>query len=131
MSFSPSASTPVGIVLLGHGSPEPATSDEMRALRGQVAARLPGQRVVHAFLNQEPRLEAAVEDLIHQGCAAVRVLPVLVFTGRHMAHDVPTEIARLRSRHPDVAIGLDPYLFRQSGFADLLADSLRTPESLP
>jgi sirohydrochlorin ferrochelatase len=119
-----------GVVLLGHGSPEPATSDEMRALRDEIAARLPGQRVAHAFLNQDPRLESAVEDLIRQGCAAVRVLPVLVFTGRHMAHDVPAEIARLRERHPDVVLELDPHLFRQAGFAALLADSLRTPEGL-
>jgi sirohydrochlorin cobaltochelatase len=118
-----------GVVLLGHGSPEPATSDEMRALRDEIAASLPGHRVAHAFLNQEPRLEAAVADLAREGCATVRVLPVLVFTGRHMAQDVPAEIDRLRTRHPAVAIELDPYLFRQPGFSALLTDSLRKPES--
>jgi sirohydrochlorin cobaltochelatase len=85
--------------------------------------------VAHAVLNQEPRLEAAVADLAREGCATVRVLPVLVFTGRHMAQDVPAEIDRLRTRHPAVAIELDPYLFRQPGFSALLTDSLRKPES--
>jgi sirohydrochlorin cobaltochelatase len=103
----------------------------MRALRDDVAASLPNHRVIHAFLNQEPRLEAAVETLVAEGCVAIRVLPVLVFIGRHMAHDVPTEITRLRERHPGVSLELDPYLFRQPGFSALLADSLRQPESRP
>lgn len=128
---SPSSAAPVGVVLLGHGSQEPGTADEIRALRDLLLAKLSGHRVAHAFLNQEPRLESSVERLVDEGCGAVRVLPLLVFTGRHMAKDVPAEIARLRARHPAVPIELDPYLFRLPGFADLLATTLRSPESRP
>ncbi|HEX2613524.1 MAG TPA: CbiX/SirB N-terminal domain-containing protein, partial [Fibrobacteria bacterium] len=89
--------SPVGVVLLGHGSQEPGTADEMRDLRDRLGASLPGHRVAHAFLNQDPRLESAVEKLIGEGCGAVRVLPLLVFTGRHMSKDAPAEIERLRA----------------------------------
>jgi sirohydrochlorin cobaltochelatase len=130
--MSPAGSpSPVGVVLLGHGSQEPGTADEMRDLRDQLGASLPDHRVAHAFLNQDPRLESAVEKLIAEGCGAIRVLPLLVFTGRHMSKDAPAEIERLRARHPSVRIDLEPYLFRLPGFSALLAKAACNPESRP
>lgn len=114
-----------GAVLLGHGSREPGTEAEIKALCASLAAASPDRRHAHAFLNQEPKLETAVEALVAAGCTRIRVLPLLVFTGRHMIEDVPAEIGRLRDLHPGVLFELEPYLFRLPGFADLIADTLR------
>ena len=113
-----------GAVLMGHGSREPGTTDEIRALVDRLAAALPAQRLTHAFLNSDPRLGEAVETLVTQGCTSIRILPLLVFTGRHMIDDVPAELERLRALHPDVTFTLDPYLYRLPGFAALLASRL-------
>ena len=117
---------PIGVVLLGHGSQEPATADEMKSLRDALGAQLADHRFTHAFLNQEPRLEAAIERLVGAGCPVVRVLPLLVFTGRHMMHDVPAEIERLRALHPGTTLEIEPHLFRLPGFSALLARTLGT-----
>lgn len=116
-----------GVILLGHGSREPGTTAEITALCDQLAALMPGVRVAHAFLNQEPRLDDAAAALAAAGCTHVRVLPLLVFIGRHMIEDVPTALDRLRALHAGVEFALDPYLFRQPGFAGLLASSLANP----
>lgn len=118
-----------GAVLLGHGSREPGTEAEIKALCTALAETSPTRRFAHAFLNQEPRLETAVESLVAEGCGRIQVLPLLVFTGRHMIEDVPAEISRLRARHPGVRLDLEPYLFRLPGFAALLADTLNTPSA--
>ncbi len=134
MSSSPSPSVISGAVLLGHGSREPGTVSEIQALCARMAIDLPDWRFAHAFLNQDPRIEAAAETLVSGGCKRIRILPLLVFTGRHMIEDVPAELEKLRVTHPDVEFTLDPYLFRQHGFAGMLADALKHPspeEDLP
>lgn len=130
------ASSPVisGAVLLGHGSREPGTVTEIQALCAQLAFDLPDWRFAHAFLNQEPRIADAAETLVAGGCTRIRVLPLLVFTGRHMIEDVPAEIEKLRKLHPGIVFSLDPYLFRLHGFSGLLAEALKHPgpaEDLP
>jgi sirohydrochlorin cobaltochelatase len=116
-----------GVILLGHGSREPGTENEIRELCVQMAAKSPDHRFAHAFLNQEPKLAAAVDELLAAGCAGIRVLPLLVFTGRHMIEDVPAEVARLRALHPTITIDLESHLFRLPGFRDLLLRALETP----
>lgn len=124
-----------GVVLLGHGSRDPGTAGEMRALSERLAAALPGRLLAPAFLSSEPGLGEAVETLVARGCTSVRVLPLLVFTGRHMAHDVPAELERLRALHPGVTFTLEPHLYRLPGFAALLAarlhDAIPAQESSP
>ena len=126
-----------GVILLGHGSREPGTETEIRALCDDLAARV-GDRspaatphrylFAHAFLNQEPRLEAAAETLVAAGCKHVLIVPLLVFIGRHVIDDVPAALERLRTLHPGVAFAREPHLFRLPGFSDLIADTVtRTP----
>lgn len=121
-----------GVILLGHGSREPATEAEIRDLCAQLSARFAdgadARRFAHAFLNQEPRLESAAETLVAAGCTHVRILPLLVFTGRHMIDDVPAALDALRARHPGVAFALEPHLYRLPGFSDLIANVARSTE---
>ncbi len=124
-------SSPIyGAVLLGHGSREPGTEAEIKALCATLASATPDRRFAYAFLNQEPKLEPAVDRLVDAGCTVIRVLPLLVFIGRHMIDDVPAELDRLRARHPGVTFELEPYLYRLPGFADLIAKTLNA-DNLP
>lgn len=122
----PSMISPVlqGAVLLGHGSREPGTEAEIRELADTLRHAAPAWHFTHAFLNQEPKLDGAVEALAREGCRTIRVLPLLVFTGRHMLEDVPAEITRLRALHPETDIRLERHLYRLPGFAALLAQTL-------
>jgi sirohydrochlorin cobaltochelatase len=123
---SPSLS---GAVLLGHGSREPGALDEIQALRTELASASPEWRFTHAFLNQEPTLETAVSGLVSAGCSRIRVLPLLVFTGKHLLEDVPREIERLQGLHPGVHFERAPHLFNLSGFSALLTEALKESAS--
>jgi sirohydrochlorin cobaltochelatase len=121
-----------GIILMGHGSREPGTTAEIIALCDQLAVLMPEVRVAHAFLNQDPKLDDAAAALAAAGCTQIRIMPLLVFIGRHMIDDVPAALERLRALHAGVEFALDPYLFRQPGFAGMLASALeKAPEKAP
>ena len=109
-----------GVILLAHGSREPETEIELRELCRNLAESKKDSRFEIAFLNQEPKLDQALDSLVSQGCAQVRILPLLVFTGRHLREDIPNQINELRSKHANVNIELEPHLYRLSGFANLL-----------
>jgi sirohydrochlorin cobaltochelatase len=118
-----------GAVLLGHGSREPGALDEIRALRAELASASPDWRFTHAFLNQEPTLETAVAGLVDAGCSRIRVLPLLVFTGKHVLEDVPREIERLQGLYPRVHFERAPHLFRLPGFSALITAVLKESAS--
>lgn len=123
--------TSPGVVLLGHGSRDPGTGTEIKALCATLADGRPDVRFHHAFLNQDPTLDAAVEALAAAGCTRITVLPLLVFIGRHMTDDVPEALERLRALYPAVTFRLEPYLFRLPGFSDLLAQTLNRTAASP
>lgn len=129
MEMSPALSS--GAVLLGHGSREPATETEIRELCAALASAPSGMLIRHAFLNQEPKLDAAVQALVDAGCTQITILPLLVFIGRHMIDDVPEALERLRAHHPAVTFRLEPHLFRLPGFSDLIAHTLTRTQSSP
>jgi sirohydrochlorin cobaltochelatase len=114
-----------GAVVLGHGSREPGAEAEIRSLVAALSLAEPEWRFAHAFLNQEPSLETAVAGLARAGCSVIRVLPLLVFTGKHVLEDIPNEVERLRSLHPFIVFEIEPYLSRLSGFTGLVLEGLR------
>lgn len=122
---SPSlAPASVGVILLGHGSREPGTVSEIKDLGRRMAEGSPETRFEHAFLNQEPSLAAAVETLVKEGCDTIRVMPLLVFVGKHLLEDVPSEIERLQALYPHVRLERTSHLFRLPGFPELLTAAL-------
>ena len=114
-----------GAVLLGHGSSAPGAEAEIKALVAALSLAEPEWRFAHAFLNQEPSLEIAVGALAKAGCSVIRVLPLLVFTGKHVAEDIPNEIERLREIHPFIHFELEPHLSRLPGFSGVVLEGLR------
>ncbi|WP_332815237.1 sirohydrochlorin chelatase [Ramlibacter sp.] len=94
-----------GIVLLGHGSRDPAWREPMDAIAARVRERAPDARVACAFLEwQAPDLGAAIDALAGQGATSVSVLPVFVGLGKHVRDDLPKRLAAARDKHPGLAI---------------------------
>jgi sirohydrochlorin ferrochelatase len=98
------------LLLVAHGSPDPDWSAPLQAVRDEVRALLPGRPVELCFLGHTaPDLDAATRDLVVAGAIAIRIVALLMSTGgRHMQHDLPAAVARLRALFPGVAIELSP-----------------------
>lgn len=111
-----------GIVLLGHGSRDPAWRDPMDAVAARVRERAPGVPVACAFLEwQAPDLDAAIDAVAAQGATSVVVLPVFVGLGKHVREDLPRRLAAARARHPELAIRALASVGEHPGALDCMA----------
>lgn len=89
-----------GLLLVGHGSRDPATRLEHDALEAKLREAFPGHTVVSGFIElSEPPLVDALSQLARD-CERVVVVPLLLFTGGHMQRDVPVAIAKVQHLYP-------------------------------
>ncbi len=115
------------LILLAHGSRTEAAFAEMQDLAGRMAAlreRSPAGnawKIRGAFLSlTPPDLARAVADAIADGAREVRILPLFLFSGKHVLTDIPDQVEALRARHPGISIALLDPIGRQKGFEDFL-----------
>lgn len=111
------------LILLAHGSRAPETLGEMKDLasRTEALADASGPRVLGAFLSLgEPDLAGAVRDAAGLGARDIRILPLFIFSGKHVLGDIPGQVEALRRAHPGLAITLLDPIGRHGDFADFL-----------
>jgi sirohydrochlorin cobaltochelatase len=96
-------------VLFAHGARHAAWAEPFRKLALQVAERLPGERVVLAFLElMQPTLADCAAALHAEGIRELRVVPVFFGVGGHLREDLPKIVEGIRARHADLAITVEP-----------------------
>jgi sirohydrochlorin ferrochelatase len=93
------------IVLIDHGSREPAANAVVEEVAAALRARLPGRPVEVAHLElAPPELAEAVARCVASGAREIVVQPFFLAPGRHSARDVPRLAAEAAARHPGVSI---------------------------
>jgi sirohydrochlorin ferrochelatase/(2Fe-2S) ferredoxin len=104
------------VVIVGHGSRDPAANAEFEALVAAFAARAPGRDVTHGYLElAEPSLAASLARA-GEGAASVLALPLILFGAGHVKNDLPLALASARQRCPSVSffaarpLGVHPLL---------------------
>ncbi|TYL47854.1 sirohydrochlorin chelatase [Marinomonas sp. IMCC 4694] len=84
------------IILLAHGSPDPLWKQPFEALYAQVTQTYGENNVSLAYMEMTtPSLEDAVA-MLGSTVKSVAVLPLFLAVGRHLRHDVPTQITALQ-----------------------------------
>lgn len=107
------------LLVVAHGSRRAESNDEVRKLTVQLQARAGAAYgdVRCAFLElAEPSIPEGIAQCIAQGANEVIVLPYFLSAGRHVATDIPAEVAKARVTFPAISIRIAPYL----GMADEL-----------
>ena len=115
--------TDKALILLAHGSRAPEALGGMRDLASRVEAMPGGSglRVLGAFLSlAAPDLSEAVRDAAGQGARDIRILPLFLFSGKHVLEDIPGLLEEMRKAHPGLAITLLDPIGRHGDFATLL-----------
>lgn len=106
------------LVLVAHGTSDAQGQQTVRLLRAQVQRRMPGVRVLDAYVDvQHPRLDDVVAQLVGEGVRTV-VVPLLLSTGYHMEVDVARAAERSTLVTAAPPLGPHPLL------ADILHDRL-------
>lgn len=97
------------IVLFAHGARDPDWARPFRQLALELAERLPGERVVLAFLElMQPSLAECAAALYAEGVRKLRVVPVFFGSGGHLKEDLPNLIKGLKDKYRDLEITLEP-----------------------
>lgn len=94
-----------GLVLLVHGSRDPAWLRPFEDLRREAAAAAPGLRVGIASLQfSRPTLAEAIAEQAGAGVREIAVVPVFISVLGHVLKDVPAVVAEAREKFPRVAV---------------------------
>ena len=95
------------LLLIGHGSRDPAAAKEFAEVVDLVEARLDGRRVAGGFLElSDPPIDDSVDALVAAGADDVVAVPYVLFGAGHLKDDGPAVLARARRRHPGVRFRL-------------------------
>jgi sirohydrochlorin cobaltochelatase len=110
------------VVLVGHGSRDPAWRAAIDAVAARAQALAPGVPVACAFLElQGPTVAEAAGSLVAQGASRIDVFPLFLGLGRHAREDLPRAVTALAAAHPKVAFRLRPSAGEEDRVLDLLA----------
>lgn len=109
MNTPPNASDPV-IVLLAHGSPDPAWQRPFVQLCEALQADYGEARIRLAYMEFiGPALDETVKQVIDEGHRHVRVLPLFMAAGGHFKNDIIPMVDGLDERYTEVTVDLlDP-----------------------
>ena len=111
------------LLLIAHGSRRLASNDEVRQLAERMASLADGEYggVFPAFLElAEPSIPGGVGDCVAAGASEIVVVPYFLAAGRHVAEDIPEELAKARAIHPEVKIHQVDYLGKHQSIPDIL-----------
>ena len=117
------------LVVVAHGSRREASNDEVRALAARLAG-MPGNEydsVSAAFLElAEPLIPDGVVGAVDAGAGEVVVLPYFLSAGRHVARDIPAEVAKAVALRPQADIRIAPYVGSMAGMTELMLRTAAT-----
>lgn len=110
------------LLIVAHGSRRQASNDEVRALSRRLAeSEHDFDHVDCAFLElAEPSIPEGLERCIEHGASEVVIFPHFLAAGRHVAEDIPAEVAPVEAKHPQVSVRIAPHL----GASDLLVNAI-------
>jgi sirohydrochlorin cobaltochelatase len=93
------------IVLIGHGSRNPAGNDEFLAFADRLAARRPDRVVVPCFIEFHDVLVAdGIDRAVALGAERIVAVPVILLAAGHVKIEIPEILGEARERHPGVEI---------------------------
>jgi len=82
-----------GLLVVGHGTRNPAGSQQLIELVDQMRAKAPEAKIFGCFLElAEPSIERAISQLHLEGVTQILIVPVLLFTAGHALQDIPEAV---------------------------------------
>ncbi len=105
------------VVVVAHGTRDPAGVDVARWLVGALRSRLSGRPVLLAFVDV---LGPTVREVVVGAPGPVTVVPAFLTSGYHVRADVPREVAATGRRDVTVTAALGPHPLLVSAMGDRL-----------
>ena len=114
------------VLIIGHGTRDPAGLAEFRFFVEQVARQKTDWHVAGCFLElAEPSIAEAVDRLAAAGMSRIRAMPLMLFSAGHAKRDIPDALAQASARNPGVEIELCPPLGCHRAIVELSIERCR------
>jgi sirohydrochlorin ferrochelatase len=115
------------LVALAHGSRDHRSSETINALVAEVRRQRPDLRVEAAFLDlSKPSFQTVVDRLVKAGHDEIVVVPLLLTEAYHAKVDVPSAVAEVSAKYPDLRLRAAGILGLEPCFLEVLDERLRT-----
>jgi len=113
------------VIVLGHGSREKEANDVLRKTAGSLDAMKSFGTVEVAFLEiAEPGFNDVLGGLLERGYRDLRVMPYFLYSGTHVAREIPAVIDSFCAKHPDLKIRLARTLGSHEKMLDIVAERI-------
>lgn len=90
-------------LLIAHGTREEEGKEAFFQFVDEFRKSFPDRRVEPAFLELvHPSIPEGIEACVKGGAEEIVVLPLMLFPGRHINRDIPTEIQAAKRRFPEI-----------------------------
>lgn len=114
------------VLLVGHGTRDPAGTEEFFQLASVLAERLAPLPVEGCLLEfQHPTIPEAWRTLVRRGAKQIRVAPLLLFAAGHARSDIPDAVAACAAETPGVCYSQCGPLSRAPTIVALLSSRIR------
>lgn len=111
------------LLLIAHGSRKQSANDEIIKLAVRVQALCGNEyaEVVAAFLEcAEPSIQQGVDRCVGLGATEVVAVPYFLAAGKHVASDIPGELANAGASHPQLSIEMSQYVGDNEAMPELV-----------
>ena len=99
----------VCLVLLAHGSKEPRWCAPFERIAQELQKELGVQRLRLAYMEFiEPTLMDVAHECVQQMALNLRLLPLFMAVGAHLATDIPEQVALVRRQFPQITVEVLP-----------------------
>lgn len=116
-----------GVLILAHGSKRTETEKILNSLTNKVKDITGESLIYQAYLQfSQQNLEVGVDYLVDRGATKIKVIPMFLFDGAHVAEDIPNELNEIRKKHPGIEVKLSRHLGDDDRIADIIADRIRS-----
>lgn len=93
------------ILLIGHGSRNPAGNDEFLRFAERLAKKLPEETMVSCFVElADVLIPAGIDRAVELGADKIIAVPVILLAAGHVKVEIPEILDAGRKRHPQVEI---------------------------
>ena len=108
------------ILLLGHGSRDPAAIEEFERFVAFFKEWSGFPRVFPGYLElAEPAISQAIDRAVAEGAERIWAYPLFLFPGRHLLNDLPQRLSEAGARHRTVPIHFGEAMHRHPKLLEL------------
>lgn len=113
------------LVLIAHGSRNRRWTELLQGLAAELQTEVGSEKVRLAFMElSKPSLFDIAEEVYEPGMS-LRILPLFMANGNHLAYDIPEQLNELAQRFPGMKVEMLPPLGEHREFLNVIKEVAR------